>query len=321
MNKYRISLLLSISLSCFVFYNVLGQNKVVFIILDGIPADVLETVNTPTLDQIAGQGGYTRAITGGEIGEVTESPTVSAVGYNNILTGTWANKHNVWGNSIKNPNYEYWNIFRMASSDTMLTTAIYSTWLDNRTKLLGEGLEEAGNIILDYSFDGFELDTARFPHDSERKYIFEIDELVSIEAARHISDSGPDLAWIYLEFTDDMGHKFGDSREMANAVTLADQQVGRIWKAINFRNARFKENYLIIVTTDHGRDSETGKNHGGQSVRERTIWVVTNSSELNGSFNNKTSHVDIVPSILKHLKLDVPQQVLDNLDGVSFIGN
>ena len=29
-----------------------------------------------------------------------------------MITGTWANKHNVWGNGIENPNYNYWTIFR-----------------------------------------------------------------------------------------------------------------------------------------------------------------------------------------------------------------
>jgi hypothetical protein len=42
------------------------QKKLVFIILDGIPAHDLERVATPNLDQIASQGGYTRAFTGGQ---------------------------------------------------------------------------------------------------------------------------------------------------------------------------------------------------------------------------------------------------------------
>ena len=90
-----------------------AQKKAVFIILDGIPADVIESVETPTLDAIASKGGYSRAYTGGLEGGYSETPTISAVGYNSLLTGTWANKHNVWGNSIKDPNYNYWNIFRI----------------------------------------------------------------------------------------------------------------------------------------------------------------------------------------------------------------
>ena len=35
--------------------------KDVFIIVDGIPADVIESVDTPNLDVISNAGGYTRA--------------------------------------------------------------------------------------------------------------------------------------------------------------------------------------------------------------------------------------------------------------------
>src|SRR3546814_13675682 len=40
--------------------------KVVFVIVDGISADVIEKQPTPQLDAIAAEGGYTRAYVGGE---------------------------------------------------------------------------------------------------------------------------------------------------------------------------------------------------------------------------------------------------------------
>ncbi|WP_206609774.1 hypothetical protein [Paracnuella aquatica] len=43
-----------------------GSRKAVFIIVDGIPADVLEQVNTPFIDEISRQGTYLRAHVGGE---------------------------------------------------------------------------------------------------------------------------------------------------------------------------------------------------------------------------------------------------------------
>lgn len=120
-----------------------STKKTVFIIVDGIPADVIEKVPTPHLDQIAKPGGYTRAYMGGEKGGYSETPTISAVGYNSLFTGTWVNKHNVWGNDIKEPNYCYWTIFRLLEDQyPEKQTAIFSTWLDNRTKLIGEDLSE-----------------------------------------------------------------------------------------------------------------------------------------------------------------------------------
>lgn len=309
-----------ILLFCLAHLTALAQQKAVFILLDGIPADVIETVNTPALDEIARQGGYTRAYAGGEKGGYTETPTVSAPGYMNMITATWSHKHQVRDNAVKNPNYHYWNIFRVAKNvNPDLHTAVFSTWEDNRTKLIGEGKPEAGGTLLDYWFDGFEHDTVRFPHRPDRKFIFEIDEHISKEAARYIAETGPDLSWVYLEFTDDIGHKFGDGHEMEDAVKKADNQVKRIWDAIKEREKQTGENWMVVITTDHGRDPGDGKSHGKQSERERTTWIVTNSKRLNPRFANRPAIVDIMPSVLRHMDLEIPPPVKSEMDGVAFI--
>lgn len=296
-----------------------SQKKAVFIILDGISSDVIEKTETPYLDEISQVGGYARAYVGGDVGTYSQTPTISAVGYNSLLTGTWVHKHNVLGNSIKNPNYHYWNLFRIVEEhDPLLKTAIFSTWLDNRTKLVGEGLKEAGNFNLDYSFDGFELDTINFPHDDQRQYISNIDEHVSKEAERYIVQNGPDLSWVYLEFTDDMGHKYGDSPQFYKSIELADKQVGRVWEAIKKREEIYNEDWMIAITTDHGRNAETGQGHGGQSDRERSTWIVTNQ-ETNAYFQNKPGIVDIMPSIMRHLEIKIPEDLEYELDATPFI--
>lgn len=297
------------------------QRKVVFIILDGIPADVVEDVPTPVIDAISAEGGYTRAYLGGLKGGYSESPTVSAVGYNHVLTGTWSNKHNVWDNEIEKPNYHYWNVFRIAKScKPDLKTAIFSSWTDNRTKLVGEGLASAGNLKFDYSYDGLELDTVAFPQAEDRIFMSQIDEAVSSEAGRYIREKGPDLSWVYLEFTDDMGHMYGDSPQFTDAVKKADAQVGKIWDAIRQRTRQYGEDWMIVITTDHGRDMESGKDHGGQTYRERTTWIATNAKSLNRHFKEIPAAVDIAPSILAFMNLTAPEPIRQEFDGTSFIG-
>lgn len=298
------------------------KKKAVFIIADGIPADVLEKLPTPNLDKISSQGAYLRAYVGGETGTYNETPTISAVSYNSVLTGTWVNKHNVWGNSIKEPNYHYRNIFRfLKDAQPKATTAIFSSWTDNRTKLLGEGLPAAGSLKLDYVADGYELDTITFPQDAGRDFMHRIDEEVSLQAARTIKQHAPDLSWVYLEYTDDMGHMHGDSPQFYDAVKKLDVQVGRIWDVVQQRRQQHKEDWLIIITTDHGRSEANGKDHGGQSARQKSGWIVMNKKETNTYARHyPVSITDIMPTIARHLGVKPPTDQLRELDGLPLTG-
>jgi predicted AlkP superfamily pyrophosphatase or phosphodiesterase len=308
---------LFIFLSCFQIAQ--AQNKkVLFIIADGIPGTELEKANKPAFDAIINKGAYLPCYVGGEKGGVSESPTISAVGYNSLLTGTWTNKHGVVDNAIKNPNYNYPTIFKVfKEAYPNKKIGVFSTWLDNRTKLVGDGLAQTNYLQVDYHRDGYELDTLQFPHDKKAYYIHLIDEKVVAEASHVIKDSAPDMSWVYLEYTDDMGHKYGKSPELDTAISMLDKQIGSIMQAVNFREINFNEEWLVIITTDHGRDAQTGKDHGGQSDSERNTWLVINKKPAKEVV--KTAIVDIFPTIAIYLDIKLPAQVAQALEGVSLL--
>ncbi|MES2061203.1 MAG: alkaline phosphatase family protein [Bacteroidota bacterium] len=296
--------------------------KVVLVIADGIPADVIERLRPPAMQQIIKEGTYTRAHVGGNKGTYTETPTISAPGYNDMLTGTWGYKHNVWDNDNQHPNYNYPTIFRLFKTARPAgTTAIFSTWVENRKMLLGTGLPQTGNLAVDYVYDGFEKDTVRFPHDKASLYLHHIDDHVVNCADSVIRTKAPDLSWIYLEYTDDVGHSKGTGKEFDKAIGLLDAQMKKISDAIHYREANYKEKWLLVITTDHGRDSLTGSGHGDQSLRERTTWFILNKPVTNAYVKSaQPGIVDILPSVANYLNIDLPVAAKRELDGVPIIG-
>lgn len=294
--------------------------KAVYVIVDGVPADQIERLHTPAIFGIAEQGGYARAYTGGEVGNYTETPTISAVGYTNLLTGTWVNKHNVKGNNNQNPNYNYWTLFRIAAEQPRKrTTGLFSGWTDNRTVLIGEGRKETGNLKIDHVFDGCDKDTVKFPHKELEMHVFDYDEAVTDAAAKCIREDAPDLSWVYLWYPDDAGHLKGNGEFFDEYVRKADDQVARIWDAVKYREENFDEDWMIIVTTDHGRRDD-GFGHGRQSERERGTWISVNKP-VNSHFTDGTlSIVDIAPTIIRYLGLYVPRDNAWEQDGVPFFG-
>ena len=117
-----------------------------------------------------------------------------------------------------------------------------------------------------------------------------------------------------------MGHRHGNSPQHDTAVMLMDRQIQRIWQAIQYRQNHFKEDWVIYITTDHGRQ-ENGYHHGGQSQRERTTWIVTNAKGLNERFTKQQpAIVDIMPSLAAFLQIPLPREKKMEIDGIPLIG-
>ena len=59
--------------------------------------------------------------------------------------------------------------------------------------------------------------------------------IIFIKSADAILSHGPDLSWIYLQYTDDVGHLFGDGPELDQAVCDMDFCLGQLRVAVETR--------------------------------------------------------------------------------------
>ena len=92
------------------------ERKAVIILIDGVPKDAVERLHVPAIYDIAAKGAFGNCLIGGQVGTWSQTPTISAVGYNSMLTGTWAAKHDVYGTGNLSPAYQYWSLFRIAKA-------------------------------------------------------------------------------------------------------------------------------------------------------------------------------------------------------------
>jgi hypothetical protein len=117
-----------------------------------------------------------------------------------------------------------------------------------------------------------------------------------------------------------MGHAHGDSPRMDSAIAYLDRQMGRLWTAIQYREKQFKEKWLIIITTDHGRSARDGRDHGGQTPREKSGWIVANVPLNNYARQQDVAVVDIMPTMAAHLGINIAPEWQRELDGIPLTG-
>jgi len=86
----------------------------------------------------------------------------------------------------------------------------------------------------------------------------------------------PDITFCIFDNPDGAGHAYGygnQSKVYVNYCRETDTNGYYIIRAIEERATYAQEDWLIIISTDHGG---IGKNHGGQTAFERMTWIASN---------------------------------------------
>jgi len=233
--------LLIFALTFFTFNSVTAR-KVLFIGVDGCRWDAVETANASTIDGLLVQAIYSG-------NGLTEYKTWSGTGWSNMLTGVWHTKHGVTDNSFAGSNYGLYPDFltRAETFDSTLSTISIVHWGPLNT-----------NII----------------QSADAEQIYATDLEVKTEAVNALNNDNPDILFVAFDDVDHAGHSFGFSPvvpEYIQAIEITDGYISEIITALHNRIDYINEDWLIVLTTDHGG---IPSGHGGGTINERTIFNI-----------------------------------------------
>lgn len=237
------------------------ETKVLFIGIDGVRSDALIQAYTPNMDSIFQQGTYT--YTSWHLRTTVSGPSWSA-----MLTGVWQEKHGVWSNNYTNPNWNNYPYFvtRVKEFRPDAKAAQITSWAPMSTQVYNDGWDQ--KVVL--------------PSDDD-----------CVAAAISILENDPDIdiLFVHIDDVDAAGHgnQFNPNNQVyMNAIEYVDVQVGQIWNALKARPNFNNEDWVMMLTTDHGG---TGSGHGGSSKEEREIWWVAWGN--NGAITQRELYVDL----------------------------
>ncbi|GLQ31756.1 alkaline phosphatase family protein [Litoribrevibacter albus] len=280
-----------------------AEQKALLVGIDGTQFERVQALNTPNFDRLT----ITQAYTGGVAGDSNEQATYSGPGWATILTGVWVNKHGVTSNDSGLANPEFPSIFkRLEAHDSTLKVASIAHWSPINTQF--------------FTNDVAQIDVVKSGQD---------DPTVVSEAIQFMQ-SGGDFTFVHLDDPDHYGHSSGFGSQYDNSIITVDQQLGQLLDAVEALEESTGDDWLVMVTTDHGRDL-LGYGHGDQTTQEKTIFIASNKL-MNKEFTQPVGNVansdfgglygyaaqtSITPTLLRHM--GVPLETHWKLDGIPLI--
>jgi len=271
-----------------------NDRKVLVIGIDGLRGDAVPEADTPRMDELMEQGAWTLFAS-----TQLQAPTVSGPGWTSILTGVDADKHGIVQNGGYDDIDRSYPTFVGRAHELGLPTVTAIHWLPIQVDLIeDEVVNEA---------------------------IFGTDGQVTDGMADALESGDYDVHFIHLDDVDGAGHSDGFSPvepDYLEAIWITDGYVGRLIDAIDARATRAVEDWLVVLTSDHGG---IGTSHGGTGVETRAIpflvagegvvpGEMTGSSDVPGELDiGFVSHMDVHPTVMQFLGFP-PQDAWD-LDG------
>lgn len=241
--------------------------KAIFLGYDGFRADGLENIKdmeNSAIMAVRAQGGLYHTFSGGIAG-VCEQATSTAPSWMAMLTGGWADYNGINDNNqMKNDA----KTFLTKIAETGRTASFTTSWREH-TKL-----SYRPDIL--YAIEtGLPIEYSHQIDDAATYYQI-LKYVAKPERTEKTAAEDPDVIFFTFEHTDHAGHDTGfgnQNEEYTAACKEADSWGYEILKTIESRSTYAQEDWLIIISTDHGG---TETSHGGQTPFERMTWLACN---------------------------------------------
>jgi predicted AlkP superfamily pyrophosphatase or phosphodiesterase len=286
MRRLTYSLTLLVLLSVWSCAERAPTKKVLVIGLDGVRPDIMAEVNTPNIDALIAVGAFSDRVT-------TKAQTISGPGWSSMLTGVWPQKHRVVNNDFTPNDYATYPDFltRLEFFDRGFQTFAVVDWPP-----LG-GPASGGPLISD-TVD------LKIMFDGEEAGYRVADSLAVAAAARYLTNQDPDAGFVYIGDPDVVAHEHGSrSIEYRASIETADAHVGALVAAIRHRPTFADEDWLVLISTDHGHKDEGG--HGGVTPEETTVFYLADGPSVaprGPDFDPNI--VDVAVTALAHLGVE-----------------
>lgn len=232
------------------------KKKVLVLGFDGFREDALESVigmDRSAITQIMKQGGLYHSLAGADGNQETST----APGWLSILHGNWAYQLGVHDNDGVKPLES--TTFLTEAADNGYHTTFIASWEPHFDTTYREDIANLQNHVVYQKTGSDEETTAK------------LNEIV-----RDTSETSFDIIFSTFEYADHAGHTLGYGNAVEgyrNATKMVDNIAYEIIEMIANREQYHKEDWLIIITTDHGG---IGTSHGGQREEEKNTWFVVN---------------------------------------------
>lgn len=238
------------------------NTKILLIGIDGLNLDTaLDSGRAPTLAELKNAGHFT-ALT-------MDVPTLSGPGWSTLLTGSTHAQHAVTDNYFVGHN--------LLKRPDLLSRAFYQD--QSATTFAAAGWPPlvdpsgVGPVIHERREQQRANQHRIIARDGETYGYQRVDAEIAEVAVYAVTQDGPDMSFVYFGDVDDAGHLNGvQGVRYLDAVSRIDVHLARLRAAIVERATAHGEEWLMVLTTDHGHRDEGG--HGNDSPQERASFVI-----------------------------------------------